>query len=203
MASRYQAPLHPGGTYHIFNHSVGREPLFPEADNQRYFLHLYHRHVAPVADTLAYCLLGNHYHLLLRIKPQADLPAPHQQESPRLHLPFSHWANAYTQALNKTLGRRGALFERPFKRVAITTDSQWENTLAYIHLNPQRHGLTPDFRAWTHSSWHYLSGGDCPQGEALIGDIRRQEIWEQWGGVAGMAAYHVQQMEQRLALEWE
>ncbi len=203
MASRYQAPLYPGGTYHVFNHSVGREPLFPKADNRRYFLELYRRHVVPVADTFAYCLLGNHYHLLLRIKAQEELPPRHQEDPPRLHLPFSHWANAYTQALNKTLGRRGTLFERPFKRVAITSDSQWWTALAYIHLNPQRHGLVRDFRQWPHSSWFYLSGGACPQGEDLIGGVRRQAMWEQLNGVAGMEAYHAQRQQRLWELEWE
>ncbi len=61
-------PLQPGGYYHIYNRGNNREDLFREERNYRYFLQLYVYHVYPIADTFAYCLMRNHFHLLVRIK---------------------------------------------------------------------------------------------------------------------------------------
>jgi putative transposase len=53
-------PLRHGGSYHIYNRGVNREHLFVEERNYRYVLQLYARHVEPIAETHAYCLLRNH-----------------------------------------------------------------------------------------------------------------------------------------------
>ena len=62
-------PLHYGQYYHIYNRGNNRETLFVEDRNYRHFLRLYAKHITPVADTYAYCLLGNHFHFLVCIKP--------------------------------------------------------------------------------------------------------------------------------------
>ena len=60
--------------YHIFNRGNNRENIFIEERNYHYFLELYAHHIAPVAETYAYCLLRNHFHLLVRIKSEARNP---------------------------------------------------------------------------------------------------------------------------------
>ena len=67
------APLQHGLTYHIYNRGVNREPIFRSDANYRYFLDLYTHHVGWLVDTYAYCLLGNHFHFLLRVKDVEDL----------------------------------------------------------------------------------------------------------------------------------
>lgn len=72
--SRYTlAPLQPGVIYHIYNRGNNREDLFREERNYRYFLQLYARHVHPIADTFAYCLLQNHFPFLVRIKTEEEV----------------------------------------------------------------------------------------------------------------------------------
>ena len=61
-------PLEPGGFYHIYNRGVNRENIFREERNFAYFLTLYARHITPIVETFAYCLLRNHFHLLVRIR---------------------------------------------------------------------------------------------------------------------------------------
>ncbi len=56
-------PLEPGKYYHIYNRGNNRENIFKEDRNYAYFLKLYVFHVGPIADTYAYCLLRNHFHL--------------------------------------------------------------------------------------------------------------------------------------------
>ncbi|MCC5934689.1 MAG: hypothetical protein JJU35_10595 [Balneolales bacterium] len=66
----YTLPLLPGQLYHIYTHANGGENLFPKEQNYSFFLMKYAHHISPVADTLAYCLMPNHLHLLVRMKPE-------------------------------------------------------------------------------------------------------------------------------------
>ncbi len=98
-------PLQYGKYYHIFNRGNNRENIFVEERNYRYFLKLYAKHITPVADTFAYCLLRNHFHFLVRIKiPEeqgltalGDLSGLPRQPSQH----FSNLFNAYAKAFNK------------------------------------------------------------------------------------------------------
>jgi hypothetical protein len=67
------APLQYGQYYHIYSRGTNGENIFVEERNYRHFLRLYTRYVSPVADTFAYCLLRNHFHLLGRIKTLDEL----------------------------------------------------------------------------------------------------------------------------------
>lgn len=66
-------PLEHGQYYHIYNRGNNRENLFVEERNYLYFLKLYGQHIEPVASTFAYCLLPNHFHILVQIKEVEDL----------------------------------------------------------------------------------------------------------------------------------
>src|SRR5436190_23829542 len=66
------APLIPGMYYHIYNRGNNHENLFLEQRNYPYFLSLYAKHIEPVADSHAYCLLRNHFHFLVRIKTEQE-----------------------------------------------------------------------------------------------------------------------------------
>jgi REP element-mobilizing transposase RayT len=61
-------PLTPDTCYHIFNHANGFENVFREAENYRYFLEKYQLYIQPIAETYAYCLMPNHFHLVVRIR---------------------------------------------------------------------------------------------------------------------------------------
>ena len=86
----------------------------------------------------------NHFHLLVRIK---DLPNPAGLENlsgldvKPPHQYFSNLFNAYTKAVNKRFKRHGALFERPFRRKIVDTESYLKQLVLYIHNNPVHHGF--------------------------------------------------------------
>jgi REP element-mobilizing transposase RayT len=61
-------PLQPDTSYHIFNHANGFENVFREAENYRYFLEKYRLYISPIAETYAWCLMPNHFHLVVRIR---------------------------------------------------------------------------------------------------------------------------------------
>jgi len=145
-----ETPLVSGGYYHLYNRGNNRENIFHEARNYDYFLRLYAKHIFPVADTYAYCLLKNHFHFLIRIKE--DLSGLKNLRG--VSKPFSNFFNAYARAFNRAYGRTGALFQRPFGRVPVTTDVHFIRLVTYIHQNPQKHGFVSDFREWPYSSYH-------------------------------------------------
>ncbi|MFC1464036.1 MAG: transposase [Candidatus Brachytrichaceae bacterium NZ_4S206] len=159
------APLQPGHTYHLFNRGNNREDLFREERNYRYFLELYARHVHAAVDTYAYCLMRNHFHLLVRVKTEEEWESamkPSQGSEPcegstqRAFNPsrlFSNLFNAYAQAINKAYGRTGSLFEERFRRIEVTSHIHFTNLIFYIHFNPQKHGFVEDFRTWP---WSFL-----------------------------------------------
>lgn len=61
-------PLLPDTSFHIYNHANGFENIFREAENYRFFLEKYQLHITPIAETYAYCLMPNHFHLVIRIR---------------------------------------------------------------------------------------------------------------------------------------
>lgn len=67
------SPLQYNTYYHIFNRGVNRTNIFIEDDNYAHFLNLYTDYITPIAETYAYCLLRNHFHLLIRTKSEEEL----------------------------------------------------------------------------------------------------------------------------------
>ena len=141
-------PLTYGNYFHIYNHGVGNRNLFCEPDNYEYFLDLYEAYISPVVETYAWCLMPNHFHLLVRMKEKAEVAATlnltgfeNLSGLKPLHQHFSNLFSAYTKAFNKRFGYRGALFERPFKRKRIDTDRYLKQVVLYIHNNPIHHGF--------------------------------------------------------------
>ncbi|HUG33662.1 MAG TPA: hypothetical protein VMJ90_02745 [Anaerolineales bacterium] len=195
------APLLPGMYYHIYNRGNNSENLFLEKRNYPYFLSLYEKHITPVADTFAHCLLRNHFHFSVRIKTEEEYLA--QQSSrilktqedlnPKKFNPpqnFSNLFNAYAKAINKAYGRTGSLFEERFGRIPVTNDSYFTTLIFYIHYNPQKHGFVDDFRDWKWSSYHALIGIEETT-------LKRDEVLSMFDGRKGFEKFHQGMMDEK------
>ncbi len=112
-----QPPLHPGMYYHIYNRGNNGENIFIEELNYHYFLRLYGKYIALVAETYAYCLLRNHFHFAVRIKAPQE-PGSHFDPSKQ----FATLFGTYTKAINKAYKCTGTLFEGRFKRKPVEND---------------------------------------------------------------------------------
>jgi putative transposase len=145
-------PLEPGNYYHIYNRGNNKETIFIEEKNYNYFLNLLKKYVLPIADIYAYCLLKNHFHILLKIKDIEKLPEKYKS---KVHVPFSNLFNTYTKSINKAYDRTGSLFQEHLKRNKINDENYLMQLVIYIHLNPMKHGFCEDFKTYKHSS--YLS----------------------------------------------
>jgi hypothetical protein len=200
-----------GVFYHVYNRGINGEDIFKEARNYPYFLKLYTKYIPPVAETYAYSLLKNHFHLLIRVRSEEEVirntssantnmnanvgrvsnpadvtpPADVTTDAPkRLSNQFSRLFNSYAQAINKAYGRTGGLFEEPFRRIPIDDENHLVQLVYYIHANPQRHGFVADFREYPHSSYHaHLSKLDT--------QLRRAELINWFGGANAYEKYHL------------
>jgi putative transposase len=153
-------PLQYGNYYHIYNRGNNREDLFQTPDNYLHFLRLYEKYITPVADTFAWVLMKNHFHLLIRIKEEDEIQLNESKDLPGFQnlagLPskqFSNLFNAYSKAYNKMYNRTGSLFEKPFHRIKVTSGRYFQQLIIYIHTNPVHHEFTDNFKAYPWSSY--------------------------------------------------
>jgi putative transposase len=164
--------LTPESTYHVYNRANGSEMLFLSEENYRYFLMKYQQYIAPIADTFCYCLMPNHFHFLLRIKPEKELIMYFQARqnhqgfqnldglSKGLSNQFSNLQNAYSKAFNKMYCRKGSLFMHPFKRKRINGSEHLKQLILYIHNNPIKAGLCKAASDWKYSSYATILSGE-------------------------------------------
>ena len=176
-------PLIGGYYYHIYNRGNNGENLFVEDRNYRYFFELYIRYIYPIADTYAYCLMKNHFHLLVRMKELQDCQSLKDWQS--YSAAFSNLFSTYTKAINKAHNRSGSLFEKPFKRILVDSDAYLVQLTAYIHRNPQKHGFTDDFRVYPYSSYPIIL-------QQKHSRIETKQALEWFGSLESFENYHHQ-----------
>ena len=135
-------PLLPGNFYHIYNPGVVNRGLFREPEKYDYFFDLYDKYIRPIAETVAWVLMKNQFHLLGRIKEEVEeveAATPDSIQNPvRGHVPslqFSTLFNSYAQAVNKRFSLHAALFEYPFKRKRIHHPAYLKNAVFFIPNN--------------------------------------------------------------------
>jgi REP element-mobilizing transposase RayT len=138
--------IEPERYYHIYNRGNNEGAIFFDEENYTYFLVLVKKYLLPISYIYAYCLLKNHFHILLRVKKDVE----NTSQS------FSNLFNAYTKAINKKYNRTGSLFEKPFKRIKIEDENYLKTLVLYIHLNPEHHQICNDFSNYKYSSYRSL-----------------------------------------------
>jgi len=156
--------LESGNYYHVYNHANGSDNLFISDDNYSFFLKKFKQHVAPIAETYAYCLMPNHFHFLVRIKEEDAIVRAFPKygileilnRTKFISKQFSNFFSSYTQSFNKVNGRKGSLFYKNFKRKRINTEVYLKQVIVYIHLNPVYHGFTDEVNKWRYSSYNAI-----------------------------------------------
>ena len=132
-----------GGYYHIYNRGAGRQSILREERNYVYLLRLLKAVTTECKVTvIAYCLLPNHYHWLLR----------QDGETSAGKVPARVFGS-YSQAFNRAYERTGTLFEGPYQVRAVQTDAYFVNVCCYIHLNPVHHGFVRAPEEWPYSNY--------------------------------------------------
>jgi len=129
-------------TYHVASRGNGRQRIFFDDHDRDDFLKLAGRGAQRFnLEIFSFCLMSNHYHLLLRT-PKANLSAAMQ------------WLNtAYAVRFYNRHHRSGHLFQGRFKSVLVEDEKHWQHLSYYIHLNPVRAGMVENPAQYKWSSY--------------------------------------------------
>jgi len=189
MPQRKQ-PLTSGNYYHIFNRGVEKRKTFTsERDYRRFLETLEHvlidkRKFArktkmpaninenPKVEVIAFCLMPNHFHLLLRQIGDSGISELLQRLT-----------NSYTKYFNLKYKRTGPLFEGRFKAVLIQNNDQLMHISRYIHLNPVVSGIVNDPRNFEWSSYRVFVGekqSNFIKQDVIINNFDRRYTYEQF-----------------------
>ena len=132
-----------GAYYHIYNRGCNRENIFFENENYDFLIRKFRKQSHKFgAKFIAYCLMPNHYHLLLR--QDGDIPV-----SEFVQQVF----NSYSKAINVSQKRAGTLFEGKFKGIEIKDNDYLIHLCRYIHRNPIEAKLVDDLEKWEYSNY--------------------------------------------------
>ena len=170
----YYIPLYKDHLYHIYNRGNGKENIFFEERNYFYFLSQYEKYLFELLDTFAYCLLPNHFHLLVR--PKVNNPEKVAEQFRKLFI-------SYSMSINKQEKRKGNLFQRGFKRKIIENEKYFYFAVYYIHSNPVHHRMVKDLTEYKLSTYNSLISNSKTK-------LCRAEVMEWFGGEKNFIEFH-------------
>ena len=143
--------IFPGAFYHVTSRgNEGRNVFKSRRDREKFAEYLESASQRYKAVIHAYCLMDNHYHLLVET-PLGNLPQI-----------MHHINGAYTTYFNVKRKRSGHLFQGRYKAILVAIDEYAKELSRYIHLNPVRAKLveTPEKYDW--SSYKFYIGKQKP-----------------------------------------
>jgi len=140
------------GYYHIINRGVEQRVVFKEASDYEYFEELMCFYMKSYGITLHnYCLMGNHYHLLLETKTE-NLSK------------FMRQLNMnYAIYFNKKYKRTGHLWQGRFKSWYVTDEAYLYTLMLYIEQNPLKAKMVKHIEEYPYSSYHYFLADEIPE----------------------------------------
>jgi len=132
---------YPGAVYHVTSRGDRREPIYRDDADRALYLRILGDAMARYAvRALAYCLMGNHYHLVLHT-PAGGLSRFMRQLN-----------GVYTQACNRRHGQVGHLFQGRYKAILVDRDAYLLALVRYVERNPVAAGLASEAAHWPWSS---------------------------------------------------
>ena len=164
----------PDAIYHIYNRS--NEVVFYSRNNYLFFLSKIQKLIVPVCDILAWVLMPNHFHLLIRATENSciNVSEKHRPDTQLLSKNIGVVLSSYTQAINTQEKRRGNLFAHKTKskmlneeylnlpinsnNLNINQPDYLTTCFLYIHQNPVIAGLVTILEDWEFSSFRDFAG---------------------------------------------
>jgi REP element-mobilizing transposase RayT len=172
---------YPGAVYHVTSRGNEKKAVFKDNPDRESFLTTLLR-VNERYNWIchAYCLMGNHYHLLIET-PDGNLSLGMRQLN-----------GVYTQLFNNRHRRTGHLFQGRYKAILIQKDTHLLEVCRYVVLNPVRARMIEKPEGWKWSSYHATAGKEAPH-PCLTTDW----VLGQFGGNRGKA-----EKEYRQFVKW-
>lgn len=136
-----------GALYHVTSRGDGQEAIYRDDADRALCLEVLASTIERYNWTVhAWCLMGNHYHLLMET-PDSNLA-----------LGMRHFNGVYTQRFNRRHGRVGHVFQGRYKAILVQKDSYLLELARYIVLNPVRAGMVRGPQDWPWSSYRATAG---------------------------------------------
>jgi putative transposase len=155
IMSTQKRELVPGEIYHVYNRGVDKKTIFhTDKDYWRFIEKMVELKQKCPIDMLAYCLMPNHFHLLVRVVQPQGLPQP-QGSTNFLHRLFTSYAKYYDYYNEK---HSGHVFEGRYKSKHVNDDEYYLKLCGYIHHNPVKKKLVKKPEEWPYSSYAALIG---------------------------------------------
>lgn len=163
----------PHQVYHIYNRGNNKQRIFFSDRNYRFLLQKIETQLSPVCEMLCWCLMPNHFHLLIYATEKSCGERPSFGGKPMQELPFriGKLLSSYSQAINKQNGTTGSLFQQKTKAKCVTPtgrdapsvltgggNSYLLTCLHYIHQNPMKANLVRKMEDWQYSSFRGYMG---------------------------------------------
>ncbi|MDO8757186.1 MAG: transposase [Elusimicrobiota bacterium] len=142
-----------GAIYHVWSRGVDRRPIFVDDGDRRAFLDALERVCSDAsAELLAYCLMGNHFHLAIMVAGVS------------LAEIMRRVLTSYARGFNFRYERIGHLFQARYDAKICLTEAYLARVIPYILMNPVRAGLVSRAEDWP---WSSLRGKPLPSGTDL------------------------------------
>ena len=151
-----RAPRHTTSTgiYHVMMRGINHQVIFEDTEDYQYFMECMERFGISYDDEglpagqnctyYAYCLMGNHFHLLIREREET------------ISQTLKRIADAYVYYYNRKYQRSGHLFKERFRSEPVDTIHQFTALLSYIHRDPVKVGLAKRAGDYPYSSFQHL-----------------------------------------------
>ncbi len=158
--------------YHVYNRGNNGEKIFYSQRNYLYFLEKIRDHLLPYSDILAWCLMPNHFHLVIIVRREMVVNRSINQSIGKM-------LSSYARAINKQEKRSGSLFQQHTKASCLNNNRRlrpsWYKLMGaskinsfddchsypvvcmnYVHMNPVNAGLVMDPLDWPWSSYREI-----------------------------------------------
>lgn len=154
------------GIYHIMLRGINRQQIFEDEEDCRRFLETLSKYKQQCGyEIFAYCLMGNHVHILLK------------EGKENLTLMLKRIAGSYVYWYNWKYHRSGHLFQDRFKSEPVDDDAYFLTVLRYIHQNPVKAGLCKSVDAYRFSSYNeYVNKAVIVDTEFCLGIIDKVQF---------------------------
>ena len=152
-----------GICYHVINRGNGRQRVFRKDEGYRSFLTaLDDASLEIPMRVLGYCLLPNHFHLVVWPEHDGDMSR------------WMHWAqNAHVRRYHQYYNSSGHIWQGRFKSFPIQQDEHLLTVLRYVERNPVRAELVERAEQWIWSSSHHWAGSSARPAFLIPGPVRR------------------------------
>ncbi len=156
------------GIYHIMLRGINRQQIFEDEEDNQHFIETLLKYKEQCEYSIyAYCLMGNHLHILLK-EGKEDLT-----------LMLKRIAGSYVYWYNWKYHRSGHLFQDRFKSEAVEDDSYFLTVLRYIHQNPVKAGLCKKAEQYLYSSMReYLAESTLVDTDFVYSLITKEQFIE-------------------------